>query len=82
MREILFIQMGNLSNYVMTHFWNLSDEIVKSEMEDFEFEKLYSESLKKANTFIPRTLILDKKNLFSHMAQELQLEESKQEENL
>lgn len=31
MKELIFLNFGNTSNYVSTHFWNLNDEMFKSE---------------------------------------------------
>jgi hypothetical protein len=54
MKEIIFLNFGNTSNFVSTHFWNLNDEMFKSE-DKFNIDNsvIYNES------YQPRNLIFD-----------------------
>jgi hypothetical protein len=56
MKEIIFLNFGNTSNFISSHFWNLNDELMKTQDE---------ESFKLLNNVIyndysqPRNLIFD-----------------------
>lgn len=34
MREILYLQAGNYSNYIGTHFWNVQDEYGNTDVDE------------------------------------------------
>ena len=58
MKEIIFLSFGNFSNYVLSHFFNLNDEILKNEENPFSLNHtvIYNESER------PRALLFDYSN--------------------
>ena len=61
------MQYGNLSNFVMAHYWNLQDELVKYEHTDFLYPRIYTES-GQTGRYTPRTLIFDTKDMYGYYA--------------
>ena len=55
MKEIIFLSFGNNSNYVLSHFFNLNDEILKdkSNILNLNHYSIYNESFK------PRAILFD-----------------------
>ena len=55
MKEIIFLSFGNNSNYVMSHFFNLNDEILKDKSNplNLNHHSIYNDSYK------PRALLFD-----------------------
>ena len=66
MSEILHLQYGNLSNFIMTHYWNIQDELIKYRHDDFLHKRLYMEL--STGLYIPRTLIFDMKDMYGYYA--------------
>ena len=58
MKEIIFLSFGNFSNYVLSHFFNLNDELLKNEENPFNLSHtvIYNDSEK------PRALLFDYSN--------------------
>jgi len=58
MKEIIFSSFGNFSNYVLSHFFNLNDELLKNEENPFSLNHtvIYNESER------PRALLFDYSN--------------------
>ena len=58
MKEIIFLSFGNFSNYVLSHFFNLNDELLKNEENPFSLNHtvIYNESER------PRALLFDYSN--------------------
>ena len=58
MKEIIFLSFGNFSNYVLSHFFNLNDELLKNEENHFNLSHtvIYNDSEK------PRALLFDYSN--------------------
>lgn len=64
--EIVTLQFGNLSNHIMTHYWNLQDEQLKMPDETvLRFESLYYETPK---GHFPLTLYFDRKDAFGNFS--------------
>lgn len=65
MRESIVLQLGNYSNHVGSHFWNIqSSSAVSEEAEDgdserFEGSRLYRRSGEAASGYVPRVLMGD-----------------------
>lgn len=65
MRESIVLQLGNYSNHVGSHFWNIqSSSAVSGETEDdeterFEGSRLYRRSGEAASGYVPRVLMGD-----------------------
>ena len=55
MKEIIFLSFGNNSNYVLSHFFNLNDEILKDNSNPLNLNhyRIYNESYK------PRAILFD-----------------------
>ena len=55
MKEIIFLSFGNNSNYVLTHFLNLNDEILKDKSNSLNLnhQSIYNDSFK------PRAILFD-----------------------
>ena len=55
MKEIIFLSFGNNSNYVLSHFFNLNDELlkIKSNPLNLNLYSIYNESYK------PRAILFD-----------------------
>ena len=55
MKEIIFLSFGNNSNYVLSHFFNLNDEILKDKANQLNLNhySIYNDSFK------PRALLFD-----------------------
>ena len=55
MKEIIFLSFGNNSNYVLSHFFNLNDEILKDKSNplNLNHHSIYNDSYK------PRALLFD-----------------------
>ncbi|KAK0451190.1 mtDNA inheritance protein Dml1 [Desarmillaria tabescens] len=73
MREILYIQAGQLANYVGTHFWNTQETYLGDETGDpiqishaTSFGEQYSRQGEL--TYVPRLLAFDKKSNFGALA--------------
>ena len=61
---VLTLQFGNLSNHIMTHYWNIQDEQLKIPDETvLRFESLYYENEKGR---MPFTLFFDTKQAFGN----------------
>ncbi|KAF9041814.1 tubulin nucleotide-binding domain-like protein [Hymenopellis radicata] len=66
MREILYIQAGQLSNYVGAHFWNTQEAYLADDDNDYiSHETSFREGTsKEGNCYTPRVLVFDKKQNF------------------
>ena len=55
MKEIIFLSFGNNSNYVLSHFFNLNDEILKDKTNELNLNhySIYNDSFK------PRAILFD-----------------------
>lgn len=55
MKELITLSFGNFSNYVLTHFWNLNDELLKNESNPLNIthDIIYDDASH------PRTLLFD-----------------------
>ena len=55
MKEIIFLSFGNNSNYVLSHFFNLNDEILKDKSNSLNINhySIYNDSFK------PRAILFD-----------------------
>ena len=55
MKEIIFLSFGNNSNYVLTHFFNLNDEILKDKSNPLNLNhySIFNDS------YQPRALLFD-----------------------
>ena len=55
MKEIIFLSFGNNSNYILSHFFNLNDELlkIKSNPLNLNLYSIYNESYK------PRAILFD-----------------------
>ncbi|KAG5648222.1 hypothetical protein DXG03_006179 [Asterophora parasitica] len=73
MKEIVYVQAGNLSNYTGTHFWNTQEAYIAEESEDslYDFDVSFREGLTPTGrpTFCPRLLVFDRKANFGTLAQ-------------
>lgn len=58
MREIITLSLGNYSNYVNTHFWNVNLELSKNNELGFDNSVLYNDY------YQPRSLIFDNSSNF------------------
>lgn len=73
MREILTLQLGNLSNYAATHFWNAQESYFT--YHDSEAESVVDHDVHWRpgigadgnETFLPRTVIYDLKGGFGSL---------------
>ncbi|KIY67404.1 tubulin nucleotide-binding domain-like protein [Cylindrobasidium torrendii FP15055 ss-10] len=65
MREILYVQAGQLANYVGSHFWNAQESYMTSEDDSIVHERSFREGTsKEGNCYTPRAIIFDKKDHF------------------
>eukprot|EP00830_Metopus_es_P000484 TRINITY_DN1047_c0_g1_i2.p1 TRINITY_DN1047_c0_g1~~TRINITY_DN1047_c0_g1_i2.p1 ORF type:complete len:607 (-),score=120.48 TRINITY_DN1047_c0_g1_i2:9-1799(-) len=67
MGEMMYLQYGNLSNFIMAHYWNIQDELVKYGHLDYDQNAVYIES-KESGRFTPRALIFDTKDAYGYYA--------------
>ncbi|KAF5378475.1 hypothetical protein D9615_007082 [Tricholomella constricta] len=72
MREIVYVQAGNLSNYTGTHFWNTQEAYLAEDSADslYDFDVSFREGLSQTGrpTFCPRLLVFDRKTNFGTLA--------------
>ncbi|GLB45716.1 putative tubulin domain containing protein [Lyophyllum shimeji] len=72
MKEIIYIQAGNLSNYAGTHFWNTQETYLAEETADspYDFDVSFREGLSPTGrpTICPRLLVFDTKANFGTLA--------------
>ena len=64
-KELLTLQLGNYSNYVGTHFWNLQYDSLRSEndnIEDINHSKLFRETSDYYQPHVPRMISFDVKS--------------------
>ncbi|EKM75095.1 hypothetical protein AGABI1DRAFT_64922, partial [Agaricus bisporus var. burnettii JB137-S8] len=74
MREILYLQLGDYSNHVGTHFWNMQDEyrsLDMNEQDDVDTTISFTEryNLDGSYTLYPRVIIFDQRENFGTLAQ-------------
>lgn len=80
--EIVTLQFGNLSNHIMTHYWNIQDEQLKyPDSTNLRSEALYYETNKGQ---FPFTLYFDQRDNFGNYfgcfdSQKLSKEEAEKE---
>jgi hypothetical protein len=78
MREIIYLQLGNSSNYIGTHFWNIQQayftygddeegEEVSWVHHDVSWREGFSTAANAA-TYTPRVLIVDNKCVYPTIA--------------
>ena len=72
MNEVIFLQFGNYSNYVFSHFWNLMFERIKADPNGIDLEKVFRID---DSSFIPRSIMVDFKDSLGTVV----TEETKQE---
>ncbi|KAI8071537.1 tubulin domain-containing protein [Gongronella butleri] len=81
MREILTLQLGQLANYVGTHYWNTQDAYFSYNDDasvEFDHDTLFraGSTLKGTETYTPRALIFDLKGAFGSLHKYNKLYES------
>lgn len=69
MREIVTLQLGNLSNYVATHFWNTQESYFtyaedEKSLVDHNIHWRPGIGEDGSDTFLPRALVYDLKGAF------------------
>jgi hypothetical protein len=72
MREILTLQLGNLSNYTATHFWNTQESYFtygqqEEPLVEHDVHWRAGIGADGTETFLPRTVIYDLKGGFGSM---------------
>lgn len=72
MREILTLQLGNLSNYTATHFWNAQESYFtygehEESVVDHNVHFRPGTGADGSETFLPRTVIYDLKGGFGSL---------------
>ena len=92
MRELLTLSLGNYSNYINTHFWNINLEIQKTQ--EMNTEEFQDEIISKNNNFSnfsnsvlyndknqPRSLIFDTgANFQNYQGRNLKMTKKEKEE--
>ncbi|KAG6907553.1 hypothetical protein DXG01_008539 [Tephrocybe rancida] len=86
MKEIVYIQAGNLSNYAGTHFWNTQESYLAEDDADsaYDFDVSFREGLSLTGrpTFCPRLLVFDYKSNFGTLAKSNALLGTDEDESL
>lgn len=72
MREIITLQLGNLSNYTATHFWNTQESYFtyagqEESLVDHDVHWRAGVGADGSETFLPRTVIYDLKGGFGSL---------------
>lgn len=72
MREIITLQLGHLSNYVATHFWNAQESYFtysadETPLVDHDVHWRAGYGADGSETFLPRTVIYDLKGGFGSL---------------
>jgi len=80
MGEILHLQYGNLPNFIMAHYWNIQDELIKYGHKDFIYNRLYTEN-PSTGFYTPRALIFDQRDNYGYYAPQDEREFDKEKIN-
>ncbi len=72
MREIVTLQLGHLSNYVATHFWNTQESYftysdAEKPLVDHDVHWRTGVGADGSDTFLPRTVVYDLKGGFGSL---------------
>lgn len=72
MREIVTLQLGHLSNYVATHFWNTQESYftysdTEKPLVDHDIHWRTGVGVDGSDTFLPRTVVYDLKGGFGSL---------------